>query len=989
MPPEGPPPPDSGQPTTLRPRPSGRSRALLPTVLILGSILVVFVVFTGYYTEWLWFKSVGFNSVFTKQLTTRLLLFGFFGLFMAFSVGFTLWLAYRLRPAFRGMTPEQQNLERYRVTLEPVRRRIVLAVSVMLGLLAGGAAAGAWRQYLLFVNAQPFGINDPQFGTDVSFYAFRLPFLRYLVGFGFATTFVCLMGAAVVHYLYGGIKLQSPGERFTPAARAHLSVLLGIFVLLKMASYWLDRYDLVVNDGNLFTGGGYKEIEAILPAKNIMVWIALVCAILFFANVFRRTWALPVLGLGLLILSAVVIGGIYPAVVQQFQVRPSENIKESPYIQRNIDATRQSYGLSGIDEQEYQATSTPTAAALAADRSTVENVRLIDPAVVSETYKQVQQIRGFYGFPDPLDVDRYVIDGVERDAVVAVREIDYAGLPASAQNFANLHTTYTHGFGFVGAYGNTATSTGRPDFFSFDVPTQGELEIDQPRIYFGENTKVYSIVGGPEGSTPQELDFPDDTSATGQANNTYAGEGGVPVGSAFNRLVFAVRFQESNILLSDLVNSDSKILWDRTPRERVEKVAPWLTVDGDAYPAVVDGRIVWVVDGYTTSNGFPYAQRTTLGDVTQDALTANSRSVTALESGQVNYIRNSVKAVIDAYDGTVKLYEWDTTDPVLKAWEGAFPGTVQSYESIPEALLPHLRYPEDLFKVQRNLLARYHVTTPLEFYGGQDFWKVPSDPTTSGAAAAAQPPYYLSVKMPGQKAAAFSLTTTFAPQKREQLAAFMAVNSEPGPDYGTIRLLRLPRNTTIPGPSQVQNNFESDPVVSRDLALFRSQGSEVDLGNLLTLPVGGGLLYVEPLYIQASSGEAYPLLRKVLVAFGNKVGYDDTLTGALAQVFGESSGSGGDGGTPPGDGTGGTTTAEQDLARALADAERAIAAADEALKAGDFTAYGVAQKQLADAIARAVAAQQTIAGGPVPDPSTSPAPGASPSPSAAAASFRP
>ena len=512
MPPEGPPPQDPGAPTRLRPRPSGRNRALLPTLVILGALLVLFVAFTGYYTEWLWYRSLGFSSVFTKQLTTRVLLFGFFGLLMAAALCFTMWLAHRLRPAFRGMTQEQQNLERYRVSLDPVRRRVVIGVSVVFGLLAGGTAAGQWRNYLLFANSQPFGVNDPQFGTDVSFYAFRLPFLRYLVDFGFAVAFLCLVTAAFVHYLYGGIKLQSPGERFTPAARAHLSVLLGVFVLLKMASYWLDRYDLVLSDSTRFTGAGYTDINAILPAKNILVWIAFVCALLFFANVFRRTWQLPVLGLGLLILSAVVIGGIYPAIVQQFQVKPSENIKESPYIERNIDATRTSYGLSGIQEEEYQATSTPTAEALVADRSTVDNVRLLDPAVVSDTYQQVQQIRGFYGFADPLDVDRYVIDGDERDAVIAVREIDYAGLPDGQQNFANLHTTYTHGYGFVGAYGNEAQADGKPNFFSFNVPNQGELEVEQPRIYFGENTTQYSIVGGPPGSTPQELDFPDDTS---------------------------------------------------------------------------------------------------------------------------------------------------------------------------------------------------------------------------------------------------------------------------------------------------------------------------------------------------------------------------------------------------------------------------------------------------------------------------------------------
>ncbi len=992
MPPDGPPPEEQSGPVQVVPR---RGRVLIPTLVILGAFLVLFVVFSGYYTEWLWFKSVGFTGVFTKQLTTRLLLFGLFGLLMGAALLFTIWLAYHLRPAFRGMTQEQQNLERYRVSLEPIRRRVVIGVSIFLGVLAGGTAAGEWRQYLLFINSEPFGIDDPQFSTDISFYVFRLPFLRYLVGFGFATVLVCLVAAAAVHYLYGGIKLQSPGERFTPAARAHLSVLLGLFVLLKAVSYWLDRYDLVVADGSRFTGAGprltgagFTDINAILPAKNILLWIAVVCAILFFANVFRRTWQLPVIGLGLLVLSAVVIGGIYPAIVQQFQVRPSEPVKESPYVQRNITATRDAYGLSTIQEQEYVATSTPTPQALEADRATVENVRLLDPAVVSRTFQQLQQIRGFYGFPEPLDVDRYNIAGVERDAVVSVREIDYSGLPAGSQNFANLHTTFTHGFGFVAAYGNTANADGRPDFIAYDIPTQGEITVDQPRIYFGENTTQYSIVGAPAGAAPQELDFPDDTSPTGQANNTYDGTGGVPVGSLFNRLVFAVRFQEGNILLSNLVNPESKILWDRTPRERVEQVAPWLTVDGDAYPAVVDGRIVWIVDGYTTSDGYPYAQRTTLGDVTQDTLTLN-RSVAAQRADQVNYLRNSVKAVVDAYDGTVKLYEWDSTDPVLKVWEKAFPGTVQDYTAIPPSLLEHFRYPEDMFKVQRDILSRYHVTTPLEFYSGQDFWKVPSDPTNESSTATAQPPYFLSVQMPGQSSAAFSLTTTFAPQKRETLAAFMAVNAEPGPDYGTIRLLRLPRNTTIPGPTQVQNNFESDPDVARDLSLFRSRGSEVELGNLLTLPVGGGLLYVEPLYIRAQGAESFPLLRKVLVAFGNRVGYADTLEQSLAEVFGQvvdsgnGNGNGNGNGTPPG----GTGTAEEELSQALLDAQAAIEAADQALQDGDFAAYGVAQNELADAIARATAAQAEITGQPVPDPAATADAGAGGD--AAAANFSP
>ena len=639
MPPEGPPPPDSGQPTTLRPRPSGRSRALLPTVLILGSILVVFVVFTGYYTEWLWFKSVGFNSVFTKQLTTRLLLFGFFGLFMAFSVGFTLWLAYRLRPAFRGMTPEQQNLDRYRVTLEPVRRRIVLAVSVMLGLLAGGAAAGAWRQYLLFATPSPSGSTTRSSAPTSRSTPSDLPFLRYLVGFGFATTFVCLMGAAVVHYLYGGIKLQTPGERFTPAARAHLSVLLGIFVLLKGVATGWTATTWSSTTATCSPAVDYTEIDAVLPAKNILMWIALICAMLFFVNVFRRTWALPVLGLGLLVLSAVVIGGIYPAVVQQFQVRPSETIKESPYIQRNIDATRQAYDLSGIDEQEYAGHVDPDGrGARRRPQRRSRTSGCIDPAVVSSTFKQLQQIRGYYGFPDPPR-RRPVRDRRCRARRRGRRARDRlrTGCRRAQQNFANLHTIYTHGYGFVGAYGNTATSTGRPDFFSFDVPTQGELD---DRLSLGSTSArtatVYSIVGGPEGVDAAGARLPrrHQRDRAGEQHLRRRGRRARRLGCS-TELLFAVQFQESNILLSDRVNSDSKILYDRDPRERVEKVAPWLTVDGDPYPAVVDGRIVWIVDGYTTSERLPlrpahHARRCHAGR----ARRRTRGSVTALESGR-------------------------------------------------------------------------------------------------------------------------------------------------------------------------------------------------------------------------------------------------------------------------------------------------------------------------------------------------------------------
>jgi hypothetical protein len=914
--------------------------------------------------------------VFTTQIGTRVALFALFGLVMVLAVGASIWLAYRYRPAFRGLSPEQQSLDRYRVAIDPYRRVVVLAVLGGLGLLAGASAAAEWRSWLLFRNSQPFGSVDAQFGVDLSFFAFRLPFWDFLVAFAFAVVLMSLVAAVVTHYLYGGLRLQSPGEKTTPAARVQIAILLGLFVLLKAVAYWFDRYELVVKDSPRISGATYTDINAVLPAKNILVWIALISAVLFFATVVTRNWLAPGIGFGLLVLSAVILGGIYPAVVQQFQVKPSEPVKEAPYIQRNIDATRTAYRLADAQVADYDATGIPEPGALEGDRPTVENIRLLDPAVVAPAFKALQQIRGFYVFEDPLDVDRYPLaqeGGTQvRDSVVAVRELDLEGLQPGQRNWANDHTVYTHGYGIVAAYGNETRADGAPEFFESDIPPQGLLEVTEPRVYFGERSPTYSIVGAPEGAKPQELDYPDDTQPNGQANNTYSGKGGVPVGSLFERLLFTAKFQEGNILLSDLVNPESRILWIREPVERIEKVAPWLTLDSDPYPSVVDGRIVWIVDGYTTTNGYPYSRRTSLGEATADSLTSTRAGVIVPVREEVNYIRNSVKATVDAYDGTVTLYEWDQTDPVLKAWRAAFPGTVQDYGTISPDLMQHLRYPEDFFKVQRKLFAEYHVTDPRAFYSGQDFWKVPDDPTAP-APDQAQPPYYLTLQMPGQSAPAFSLTTTFAPFNRDTLAAFMAVNAQPGPDFGTIRVLQLPSNTTIPGPGQVQNNFEADPDVATTLSLLRRGGSEVDLGNLLSLPVGGGVLYVEPVYVRASTGQSsYPLLKKVLVSFGNRIGFADTLPQALDQVFE------GDAGTsPPPDTDGEQPPVDDTLEQALADAEQALADADAALKAGDFAAYGEAQQRLADAIARAVAASggtPATPTSPSPEPTVSAAP---------------
>jgi uncharacterized membrane protein (UPF0182 family) len=797
-------------------------------------------------------------------------------------------------------------------------------------------------------------VKDPQFNMDISFFAFRLPFWQTIIGWGISTLVLAIIASTVVHYLYGGIRLQVQEDRTTVAARLQLSVLLGGVVLLKAVAYWFDRYALALKESKIITGLTYTDVNAVLPAKAILAGIALVCALLFFANIVRRSWVLPAAGTALLVISSVLIAGLYPAAIQNFQVKPSESSKEAPFIQRNIESTRAAYGLEDVTVTDYQATLSTSSGQLANDAATIANIRLMDPNVLSPTFRQLQQIRPYYSFPESLDVDRYTVNGVKRDVVVAVRELNIEGNPS--RNWINDHLVYTHGFGFVAAYGNERDADGKPSFTVGNLPPTGTLGKFEPRVYFGENVPDYSIIGGVKTETPVEFDYPDDASANGQKNYTYSGSGGVPVGSLLNKVVFALKYQEQRILLSSLINKDSKILFERNPRDRVSKVAPWLTLDGDPYPALVDGKVLWIIDGYTTSAGYPYSRQTSLSNATADALTTNSASIAAQGNKTVNYIRNSVKATVDAYNGTVTLYQWDEKDPVLKTWSKAFPGAITPKSEISKDLLDHIRYPEDLFRVQRDILSSYHVKTAAAFYGGQDFWRVPRDPSTFGGNASAQPPYYLTLQMPGAKTPTFSLTTPFVPRGgRENLSAFAVVNSDPGPNYGKISVLQLPRNTNIAGPSQVASNFEAKPDVANSLSLLRRGGSDVVLGNLLTLPVGGGLLYVQPVYVKATSNtSAYPLLQKVLVSFGDQIGYDDTLKGALDQVFGGNSGT--SAGNTTTSGTTGTAS-NTSLANSLASAKKAYADGLAALSKGDFAEYDKAQKRLKSALDAAISAQ--------------------------------
>jgi len=922
------------------------------TIGILVLLGAVIVSSSGFYIDWLWFKSVGFTSVWSTVLTTKITLFVVVGLITSLFISANIYLAHRSRPLYVPMSIEADNLERYRAQIEPIRRWVFLGIAAALIYFGGSSGSVFWSAWLQFKNATPFGVKDPQFGLDISFFIFKLPMYQALIGWGISLVLISAVAAVAVHYLYGGIRPQAPTQRTTTAARVQISVLLGFLVLLKAVAYWYDRYALALKENRLITGMTYTDVNALLPAKAILAAIALVCALLFFANIVRRSWLLPTAGTALLVISSVLIAGIYPSAIQQFTVKPSESSKEAPFIQRNIDSTRAAYGIDGVVMQDYNATLTTNAGQLADDAATIANIRLMDPNVLAATFRQLQQIKPYYSFPESLDIDRYTVNGVSRDTVVAVRELNIEGNPS--RNWINDHLVYTHGFGFVAAFGNTRDADGKPTFAVGDLPSTKGLGEFEPRIYFGENVPDYSIIGGVKTDTPVEFDYPDDASANGQKNVTYSGKGGVPVGSTINKLLFAIKYQEQRILLSSLINKDSKILFERNPRARVAKVAPWLTLDGDPYPAIVDGKIQWIIDGYTTSASYPYSQTTTLSTATTDALTANSAAVTAQANQNVNYIRNSVKATVDAYDGTVTLYQWDEKDPVLATWMKAFPGTVTAKSKISADLLNHIRYPEDLFRVQREVLSSYHVKTADAFYGGQDFWRVPRDPSTFGGNASAQPPYYLTLQMPGTKTPAFSLTTPFVPRGgRENLSAFAAVNSTAGAEYGKITVLQLPRSTNVAGPSQVASNFEAKPEVANSLSLLRQGGSDVVLGNLLTLPVGNGLLYVQPVYVKATSNAAaYPLLQKVLVSFGDQIGYDDSLKGALDQVFG------GNSGTQAGGGNVASGGSSSDAASAIASAIAAYKDGLAALAKGDFAAYDRAQKRLKSALDAAANAQK-------------------------------
>lgn len=968
------------------------------TIFVILALVVVIYAASRVWTEVLWFDQVGAARVlWTRWGATLGLFLVAFALQFAALIGAVQW-AYRSSPKALG-TQGASSLREYQRALEPFRRMLFWGIPTAIALMTGIGMASQWQSFMMWINRTPFDAVDPQFGLNIGFYIFTLPVLDVLSGFLLNTLITALLAVIIIGYLYGGISF-TPRFKMTSSSRMQIGILGAALSLVVALRYWLGIYSLLMQRGDLVDGALYREIHAVMPAQMILAVISLLVAVLFLVAAFRGTWRLPAVGVAVTVVSALVIGGAYPALIQQFRVTPNARQMEQPYIQRNIDATLAAYGLDQVDYQTYAATTDASPGQLREDTEATSQIRLLDPAIVSPTFRQLQQSRPYYTFDQKLSVDRYDINDERRDTVLAVRDLYLPGLQTEQQTWVNLHTVYTHGYGVVAAYGNTVRPDGTPAFWESSIPSVGELGEYEPRVYFSANSPQYSIVGAPEGTAPQELDYPDDNAPSGQVQTTFTGDGGPSVGNPWNKLLYAIKFSSTDIFFSAQTNSESQILYDRDPLLRVAKVAPYLTLEHRAYPAVVDmddddstpKRLVWIVDAYTTSANYPYSEYTSLMEATTDSRTVDASGM--LPSDTVNYMRNSVKAVVDAYDGSVNLYQWDE-DPILETWKGVYPGMVQDVGEVSGDLMSHLRYPEDMFKVQRKLLETYHVTEAAEFYTGGDRWRLSEDPTSATGDGAAgvqqvQPPYYLTMQMPEQESAEFSLTSVYVPAgggeaRRAAMAGFLAVDSETGDTpgevrdgYGQLRLMALPSSTTVPGPGQVQNNFNTDQTVATQLNLLSQQGSSVIRGNLLTLPVGGGLLYVQPVYIQSTGTTAYPVLRYVLTAFGDQVGFAPTLGEALDQTFG------GDAQATTADSNGGVETPdvteegsdvtpldpEAQLNAAILRARDAMAAASQAMQSGDWAAYGQAQNDLNAALEELVNLQQLADQATGVDPST-------------------
>jgi hypothetical protein len=891
-------------------------------MVVVGVLAVLFLLFTGlsgFVIDLLFYREIGQGDVFWTTFWTRVLLGVFFGAVFAGVLYANLVMARRLRPDVIPVTPDQEVLERIRDVSDPFLRWLVPLGALVFGVVVGFGASSEWSTFLLWRHGSdvPFGTTDPLFNLDAGYYVFTLPWYRFLQSWIFSSLVGIAVLTAIAHVLWGGIRPQAPAfaDKVTPAARAHLSVLLGLIMLAKAAGYWLNRYVLLGSPRGVVQGASYTDVNAQLPALALLTVVAVICAVLFFANIRVRQWSLPVIAVALLGLVSVLVGTLYPAFVQQFRVNPNEQQLELPFIERNIEATRTAFALDAIAESQHDVAGPLTAQQLKDNVTTVDNIRLWrgDP-VLKENFQSQQRIRQYYDFFD-VDVDRYEIDGRDRVLMVSAREV----VAVEGQTWQNRHLSFTHGYGAAAAEVSAATSEGQPVFTLQNLPPVGVPELEQPRIYYGEYDQVpFVLVGTQE----EELDYED-----APENVPYQGEGGIPVGNLLTRAMFAWRFKDYNLLVSNAIDGDSRIMINRDIVTRVTQAVPFLLPDADPYFTVVDGRPTWIWDFYTVTERYPYAQSVDLGEATGGLL----------PSLQPNYMRNSVKVVVDAYDGTVDYYA-DLEEPILAAWAGAYPGLFTSVEEADPSLRAHFRYPENLFQVQAQQYAQYHVTDPSGFYQRRDFWQVSADPTATvqpGQQAPRMRPYYQLLRLPGGSQESFQLVIPFEPLERINMVAWMSAGSDPG-EYGDLTVFGFPEGRNIEGPTQVYSRINQDRAFSAQRTLLDDTGSQVRFGDFLVIPVEDSFLYVQPVYVRADQETAVPELKWVVLVNGSsgEIALGDDLDGALLEAVGEDVDGEPDGGPEPGEGT-----IQEQVTRLLQLADERYEAARRALAAGDLGTY--------------------------------------------------
>ena len=860
-----------------------------------GFSFIVFVAIIGFsvaravatfFTNYLWFDSVNLNSVWIKILLTRGALVGATSL-LAFIFIFTnLRLAVRATPVmdiFESFE-SQDPLSRFRAWTNERFLRYRLWGTIGLSLFLGAGASQLWEQVLLFLNQQSFGVVDPVFQADVSRYVFGLPLYRLFVSWGFQLVILTSLIIVLFFVATGALQLrQGRLPEVSSGAKAHLSVLLAFIAILKALAYRLDSMELLYSPRGKVFGASYTDVIAHLPALNLLILISLFGAVLLLVNIKRRGWLLPATAISLWLAVSIIVGGLVPAAIQRFRVVPDELNKELPYVENHIDYTRLAYGLDNIEEKSFAASPDLSQNDISNNKQTVDNIRLWDPTVLAETYSQLQEIRAYYALQE-VDVDRYRINGELTQVMVAARELDQTNLPAVG--WVNERLQYTHGFGVVFSPANNVASQGQPDFYVKGVPattTVSELEVEQPRIYFGESADSveYVVVN----SLQDEVDYPLSTEGQTVAYTNYSGEGGVGIGSFLRRLGFALRYSELNLLISNQLSDDSKLIMERNIVSRVKKAAPFLYTDNDPYLALIDGNLFWIIDMYTVSDKYPYAQPA-------DTRRINENSGLPVN---FNYLRNSVKAVVNAYDGTMNFYVVDENDPIMTAYNDIFPDLFSSKSEMSSELLEHIRYPEDLFTIQSDMYRDYHMTDPRVFYADEDPWVIPSDSSTTPRVATLRGefteigfkpmlPYYLLMSLPGETDLSYLIFQPFNPENRPNMQSFLVADADPE-NYGQLIDFRLPKGEFVDGPSQVATRINQDPDISQIFTLLDQQGSSVIKGNLFVVPINQSILYYQPIYLQ---GEQNPLpeFKFVVVVFQDRIIMRETLSDALASIFG-------------------------------------------------------------------------------------------------------